>query len=107
MDTGYILLVVFISALITFLLRALPFVIFHGERRMPESVLKLGKVLPATIMAVLIIYCVKDIFGDMVGIGIPKILAILVVAGSYKWKHNTFLSIAAGTVMYMVLLHIF
>lgn len=107
MDTGYILLVVFISALITFLLRALPFVIFHGERRMPESVLKLGKVLPATIMAVLIIYCVKDIFGDMVGIGFPKILAILVVAGSYKWKHNTFLSIAAGTVLYMVVLHIF
>ena len=29
------------------------------------------------------------------------------VAVSYKWKHNTFLSILLGTVCYMVLLRIF
>lgn len=106
MNTGYLILAIAVSAGITFGLRALPFIVFHGERKMPEAVMKLGKVLPAAIMAVLIIYCIKDAFGNVVGIGIPKLFAILAVVVSYKWKHNTFLSIAAGTVLYMILLRI-
>ena len=51
---------------------------------MPETVLKLGQVLPATIMAVLIVYCVKDVSENWVGIGIPKLLAMLIVGISYK-----------------------
>lgn len=107
MKEEYILVAVVVSALITLGLRAMPFVIFRGSRKMPETILKLGKVLPATIMAVLIVYCMKDSLGDVAGIGIPKVIAVLMVAGSYKWKHNTFVSIAMGTVIYMVLLRIF
>lgn len=61
--------------------------------------------LPATIMAVLIVYCVKDSLDNV--IGIPKLIAILTVAGSYRWKHNTFVSIAVGTLLYMILLRVF
>lgn len=107
MRTEYILIAVAVSAVITFGLRAFPFVLFGGSRKMPETIVKLGKVLPATIMAVLIVYCVKDSMENIVGIGIPKAIAVLVVAGSYKWKHNTFVSIALGTLVYMVLLRIF
>lgn len=107
MRTEYILIAVVVSAVITFGLRAFPFVLFGGSRKMPEMIVKLGKVLPATIMAVLIVYCVKDSMENVVGIGIPKAIAVLVVAGSYKWKHNTFVSIALGTLVYMVLLRIF
>lgn len=35
--------------------------------------------------------------------GITMQNAALFVAVSYKWKHNTFLSIAVGTALYMVL----
>lgn len=63
--------------------------------------------LPATIMAVLIVYCVKDSLDNVIGIGIPKLIAILTVAGSYRWKHNTFVSIAVGTLLYMILLRVF
>jgi hypothetical protein len=35
--------------------------------------------------------------------GIDFCMTALFVALSYKWKHNTFVSIAAGTVLYMVL----
>ena len=107
MQTQYILLAMAVSAVITFMLRALPFAIFRGERHMSDSIVKLGQVLPATIMAVLIIYCIKDAFGAWIGIGIPKLLAILTVGVSYKWKHNTFISIAIGTVVYMLLLQVF
>ena len=107
MRTEYILIAVAVSAVITFGLRAFPFVLFGGSRKMPETIVKLGKVLPATIMAVLIVYCVKDSLDNVIGIGIPKLIAVLMVAGSYKWKHNTFVSIAVGTLMYMILLRIF
>lgn len=59
MNTRYILIGIAVSAVVTFALRALPFVIFNGKRQMPEMLVKLGRVLPATIMAVLIVYCLK------------------------------------------------
>ncbi len=49
--------------------------------------------LPSAIMAVLIIYCLKDVPGDFTGIGIRKLLAVLVVVISYHFKRSTFLSI--------------
>jgi branched-subunit amino acid transport protein AzlD len=57
-------------------------------------------------MAVLIVYCLKDVGSDWLHIGLPKILAVAVVAGSYKYKHNTLISILAGTACYMVLLQV-
>lgn len=104
--TEYVLLAILLAAVITFALRALPFLIFHGERKMPEFLVKLGVVLPAAIMAVLIVYCLKDIAVDWKANALPKILAVLTVGISYKWKHNTFISIAAGTAVYMILIRI-
>ena len=100
------LLAILVSAGITFGLRALPFVLFHGERKMPEWLNRLGTILPSAIMAVLIVYCLRSVRGDFVGSGILGILAVLVVAISYKWKHSTFVSIVAGTAVYMVLIRV-
>lgn len=98
--------VVVVSIMITFSLRALPFLIFRGERRMPLFLEKLGKTLPPAIMAVLVVYCLKQVVTDFATYGIPQLAATAVVAASYKWKHNTFLSIGAGTACNMLLLHI-
>ena len=95
-----------ISAGITFLLRALPFLAFRGEKKMPKRLERLGKILPSAIMAVLIVYCLKDMGDDSIRIGFPKITAVVLVAISYKWKHNTLLSILTGTLCYMILLQI-
>lgn len=103
----YVVLAIFISALITFLLRALPFLLFSGDRRMPDWLSRLGAVLPSAIMAVLIVYCLKGVKSDIIGTGIPSAIAVLVVALSFKWKHNTSLSILSGTAVYMLLLRVF
>ncbi len=103
---GYVLIAITVSAVITFGLRALPFVIFRGNHSMPEWMNRLGKILPSAIMAVLIIYCLKGAKSNPIEMGIPGLVAVLVVAVSYKWKHNTFLSIVAGTAVYMVLFRI-
>jgi branched-subunit amino acid transport protein AzlD len=102
----YVVLAIFISALITFSLRALPFLLFSGDRRMPDWLSRLGAVLPSAIMAVLIVYCLKGVKSDIIGTGIPSAIAVLVVALSFKWKHNTSLSILSGTAVYMLLLRV-
>lgn len=101
-----ILWAVLISALCTFLLRAIPFLAFRGNRNMPEWLERLSRLLPPAIMAVLIVYCLKDIAGGSLMAGLAQILAVAVVAASYKWKHNTLCSIALGTLCYMVLLQL-
>ena len=103
MRPWYILLAIVMSALITFGLRALPFVLFRVGRSMPEWMQRLGQILPSAIMAVLIVYCLKGAKSNPIGIGIPGIIAVAVVVASYKRKHNTFISIIVGTAAYMIM----
>ena len=49
------ILIVIICAPITFGLRALPFLLFHNDKKIPEKILKLGQMLPSSIMAVLVL----------------------------------------------------
>ena len=65
----------------------------------------LGQTLPPAIMAVLVVYCLKDVGSAFVQTGVKKLLAVAVVALTYKWKHSTLLSIVLGTGCYMLLLH--
>jgi branched-subunit amino acid transport protein AzlD len=106
MSTGRIIAIILLSGVITFSLRALPFLLFHGDKNMPPKLAQLGRVLPSAIMAVLIVYCLKDVGSNFHETGIAKLISVAVTAISYKWKHNTLLGILAGTVCYMLLLHI-
>ena len=102
----YVLTAILLAAAITFALRALPFLIFRGDRKMPEFLVKLGAVLPAAIMAVLVVYCVKSAIIDWKNSALPQLLAVLTVGISYKWKHQTLFSIVAGTAVYMLLIRL-
>ena len=118
MDKTYIVTGILIAFAITFSLRALPFVLFSGNRKMPEKLDQLGKTLPATIMAVLIVYCIKDAVvsvADLSHFGWEKFAAVLVVAMVYKSRPSkkylsqnmrTFLAIVIGTVSYMVFINV-
>lgn len=101
----HIVLAILLSAGITMGLRALPFAIFRGKRDMPKSLMRLGKMLPSAIMAVLVVYCLKDAVTGFGTQGITQLTAAMVVAVTYLWKRNTFLSITAGTACNMLLLH--
>ena len=45
--TVYFLIAIAVSAVITFGLRALPFVLFRGGRSMPDWMKRLGQILPS------------------------------------------------------------
>lgn len=93
-------------ALVTALLRFLPFLIFGKGRKTPNIIEKLGRILPYAIMGMLVVYCLKDAnFTSFSGI-VPPLAASLVVGVLYVWKRNTLISIIAGTVCYMLLVQL-
>lgn len=99
-------LLILVMGLVTFCIRALPFWAFSGTRRQPAAVVYLGRVLPPAMMAMLIIYCLKNVSLFVMPFGIPEALGIAVVVLLHLWKKNTLLSIGGGTVCYMVLVQI-
>ena len=52
-------LLIAVIAVVTYLLRSLPFLIFSGGKT-PAFITYLGKVLPYAIMGMLVVYCLKD-----------------------------------------------
>lgn len=102
---SYIFLAIILSALITFLLRAFPFLLFK-KKELPKWLEKLEKNLPMTIMAVLIVYCLKDLKTQFMMMFLPYLLACLTVIFTYKWKKNTFLSIILSTIVYMIFIRL-
>lgn len=104
--TVYFICAVAVSAAVTFLLRALPFFLFYGERKMPTWLVQLGSVLPSAIMAVLIVYCLRGINGDITHTGVTSMIAVLLTVASYRWKHQTLLSIFLGTMVYMIMIRV-
>ena len=92
-----------VCALVTAGLRFLPFLIFGENRKTPEIVAYLGKVLPFAIMGMLVVYCLKDVSIISAPFGIPEAIGCAAVAALHVWKRNTLLSIGVGTVAYMLL----
>lgn len=100
------ILIVAVAALVTMATRFLPFLIFGKGRETPELITYLGKVLPFSIMGMLVIYCLKDVAFLSFPYGIPELLGCAVVAALHLWKRNSLLSIGVGTVFYMILVQV-
>lgn len=99
-------LIIGVSAVVTALIRFLPFVIFSGKRSVPKIVLYLGSVLPYAIIGMLCVYCLKSTTFDAPGNFLPQIIAGAIVVGTYVWKRNTLISIVSGTLCYMILIQL-
>ncbi len=106
MTTAYSLLIIAVVSLCTIFLRAFPFLIFGGKKEVPPTVQYLGKALPPAIMAVLVVYCLREVSFLQGNHGIPEIISVLLVAGLHIWKKNILLSIGLGTVCYMLLVQL-
>lgn len=94
---------ILVMAGVTFLTRLLPFLLFGRGGRPPRVVVYLGSVLPPAVIAMLIIYCLRNIDLFSGTHGLPELLCAAVVAVLHLWKGNNLLSIFGGTLLYMVL----
>ena len=89
----------------TIITRFLPFLIFPAEKPTPKYIQYLGKFLPSAVFGMLVIYCLKNVEVLHGTHGIPEGISILVTTVLHLWKKNMFLSIAGGTICYMLILH--
>ena len=106
MMTGYAIAAIAVMAVVTFLTRALPFLLFGRGKQAPRVILYLGKYLPPAVIAMLIVYCLKNVtFGSPAGWA-PSLIASVVVIALHLWKKNNLLSILGGTLLYMVLVQV-
>lgn len=87
----------------TMLTRFLPFLVFPQGKETPKYIQYLGKVLPAAVFGLLVVYCLKDVNVLSGSHGIPEVISILLVVLLHVWKRQMLLSIAGGTVCYMLL----
>ena len=100
-------LIITVMALVTALTRFLPFWVFDGKRKVPGWIRYLGSVLPYSIMAMLVVYCLKDTSLASLSGWLPRAISVAAVVGLHVWKRNTLLSIIGGTACYMVLIRLF
>lgn len=98
----YAFLMIMVIALVTALLRFIPFFIFNSDRPVPPYITYLGRVLPYSIMAMLVVYCLKNISFQKTPFGLPELVCVTLTALVHIWKRNTLLSIISGTVCYML-----
>ena len=87
----------------TVLTRFLPFLVFPAGKPTPKYIQYLGKVLPSAVFGLLIIYCLKNVSIFTGSHAVPELLSIAVVIALHLWKRQMLLSIAGGTVVYMLL----
>ena len=87
----------------TMTMRFLPYLIFPAGKETPKFVKYLGKVLPGAVFGMLVIYCLKDVSILGGSHGIPELISIAVVVLLHLWKKQMILSMAGGTIVYMLL----
>jgi len=89
----------------TMVTRFLPFLVFPEGKTPPKFITYLGTVLPYAVIGLLVIYCLKDaVFSSLHCL--PELIAIAFIVVLHKWKKNTLLSIAGGTILYMFLVQV-
>lgn len=100
------IITIVILAVITFMTRALPFLIFPAGKPTPKYIQYLGKALPLAVFGMLVVYCLKDVQWLEGSHGIPEILGIAAVVLMHLWRRQLFLSMAVGTAVYMILIRV-
>ncbi|MEU1408939.1 AzlD domain-containing protein [Streptomyces sp. NPDC005728] len=100
-DTTYLVAAVLVSAAVTWALRALPFAVL-APLRASGTVQYLSTRMPAGIMVILVVYCLRDLPSAHTRV-VPSLVALAVTVGLHLWRRNALLSILGGTTVHVVL----
>ena len=90
----------------TMMTRFLPFLLFPAGKETPKYIRYLGKVLPLAVFGLLVVYCLRNVNPFAGNRGIPELISIALVVILHLWKRQMLLSVAGGTVCYMLLLQL-
>ena len=98
--------IVVAAALVTALIRFIPFLLFDHGHKPPHWIRALGSLLPPACMSVLVVYCLRNISLTSTNHGIPDLVCVALTMALHAWKRNTLLSICVGTLLYMLLVQV-
>lgn len=87
----------------TVLTRFVPFWLFPESKEPPRVVTYLGRVLPYAMAGLLVVYSLRGTDLSAGSHGLPEAIALAVTVGLHLWRRSMLLSIAGGTLTYMVL----
>lgn len=99
------IIIIAMCVLGTMLTRFLPFIVIPSGKPVPKYVQYLGKVLPGAALGLLVIYCFKGVDILAGQHGVPELISLAVIMALHLLKRNMLLSIAAGTVCYILLVN--
>lgn len=88
----------------TMITRFLPFIIFSADKPTPAYIQFLGHALPLAVFGLLVIYSLRNVSFLSGSHGIPELISISLIIIIHYWKKNMFLSIASGTISYMLII---
>ena len=88
----------------TVITRFLPFLLFPADKPTPPFIAYLGKVLPAAALGLLVIYSIKDYSLLSGWHALPEFIAAAATVLLHVWKRQMLISIAGGTILYMLLI---
>ncbi len=100
----YSVVIILVIAGVTMFTRFGSFLIFGRGGRVPRIVSYLGGAMPAAVIAMLILYCLRGTTFSAWPFGLPEILACAATALLHWFGKNSLLSIGGGTALYMVLI---
>jgi len=101
----FFFIIILVIGCFTFLLRAVPFLLFNKKNRATPKVIQyLGVALPPAVIGILIVYCLRNVSVSDFPFGLPELIAVVVVILLHLWKKNNLVSILGGTALYMVLI---
>ena len=64
MTTVYAIAMIAVAAVCTFATRVAPFLLFNGSKPIPPIIRYLGSTLPPAVIALLVVYCLKNVLDD-------------------------------------------
>jgi len=100
--TQQILIIVVVVAG-TMITRFLPFLIFSRDKETPQYIKYLGYVLPPAVFGLLVVYALRNVSFTGFENFLPELLAVGLIVILHYWKKNMLISIAGGTIFYMIL----
>lgn len=100
------ILIIVVIAVVSLLIKVLPFILLNRKKETPKVITYLGKVLPFAIAGMLVVYCFKDSKVIEYPYFLPEIIAVIVVVLLHLWQKKTLLSITIGTIVYMLLVQL-
>lgn len=107
----YLVMVVLTVGALSWLIRALPFLLFGRSGEPPKLISYVGRVLSPAAIAMLVVYCYSGYMNarpplEHLGMLAELVAGAVTVVLHWRWR-SPMLSISVGTALYMVLIRLF